>query len=244
LVIKRSNGRRHSCGSTWPAAAGRVPRCDPSGGSCISKATGGSGRAPCSIPTPKQRKKRRIRRELARLSSRWVKLFEDETDLWLFPPLRAAWGRRGQPLAVPISGGNARRVVFGTINIETGHRLFLARTRQRSEDFQAFLRVVARHYRGRAVALLLDEDPSHTAGASRELAAELGIRLVWLPKRCPELNGRDHLWGHGKDHVCADRLYDDLDAEVERFIAYLRGLSNRDALRQAGLLSHDFWLRL
>jgi hypothetical protein len=181
---------------------------------------------------------------LAQLSPRWVTLFEDETDLLLLPPLRAAWGRRGQPLAVPISGANARRVVFGTINIATGHRLFLARKRQRSEDFQSFLPIVARHYRGRGVALLLDEDPSHTAQASQALAAHLGIRLVWLPKRCPELNGMDHLWGHGKDHLCADRQYDDLDAEVERFIAYLRGLSNRNALRQAGLLSQDFWLRL
>jgi hypothetical protein len=181
---------------------------------------------------------------LERLSPRWVKLFEDETDLLFFPPLRSAWGRGGLPLDVPISGFNARRVVFGTINIDTGHRLFLARKRQRSEDFQTFLPVVARHYRHRAVALLLDEDPSHTARASQELAADLGIRLVWLPKRCPKLNGMDHLWGHGKDHVCADRQGEDLDAEVERFIAYLRGLSNRDALRQAGLLSENFWLRL
>lgn len=178
------------------------------------------------------------------MSPRWVKLFEDETDLLLFPPLRAAWGRRGQPLVVPIAGGNARRVVFGTLNIATGHRLFLARRRQRSEDFQAFLSVIAGHYRGRPVALLLDEDPSHTAQASQALAAQLGFRLLWLPKRCPELNGMDHLWGHGKDHVCADRQYEDLDAAVERFIAYLQGLSNREALRQAGLLSPRFWLRL
>lgn len=169
-------------------------------------------------------------------------MFEDETDLLLFPPLRSAWGRRGQPLEVRLSGGNARRVVFGTINMKTGHRLFLARKRQRSEDFQTFLLMVAHHYRGRPVALLLDEDPSHTAQASQAQAAELGIRLIWLPKRCPELNGMDHLWGHGKDHICADRQYDDLDAEVERFIAYLQGLSNRDARRQAGLLSPDFWL--
>lgn len=162
----------------------------------------------------------------------------------LFPPLRSAWGRRGRPLEVHLSGGNARRVVFGSINIKTGHRLFLARKRQRSEDFQVFLPIVAHHYRGRPVALLLDEDPSHTAQASQALADELRIRLIWLPKRCPELNGMDHLWGHGKDHICADRQYDDLDAEVEYFIAYLQGLSNRDALRQAGLLSQDFWLTL
>jgi hypothetical protein len=145
---------------------------------------------------------------------------------------------------VRISGANARRVVFGTINLATGHRVFLARPRQRSEDFRAFLQEVARHYRGRAVALLLDEDSSHTARASQALAHELGMRLLWLPKRAPELNGMDHLWGHGKDHVCANRQYDEIGAEAERFIAYLHGLSNHQALRQAGLLSPNFWLRV
>jgi len=176
------------------------------------------------------------------LPPRWVKLFEDETDLRLFPPLRSAWGPRGQALEVPISGSNARRVVFGTINIDTGHRLFLVRRRQKGEDFRAFLTAIRSHYRGWHVALLLDEDSSHTAAGSRELAAERGIRLIWLPKRCPELNGMDHLWGHGKDHVCANRQYPGIDEEAERFVDYLRGLSNREALRQAGILAEDFWL--
>jgi DDE superfamily endonuclease len=92
------------------------------------------------------------------------------------------------------------------------------------------------------VALLLDEDSSHTAHASQDLAAEFGIRLIWLPKRCPELNGMDHLWGHGKDHVCANRQFCGIDEEVDRFIQYLQGLSNHDARLQAGFLSQDFWL--
>ena len=103
--------------------------------------------------------------------------------------------------------------------------------------------LVTRHCHGRPVALLLDEDPSRTARASQASAAELGVRLLWLPKRCAELNGMDHRWGHGKDHICANRQYDDLDAEVERIIAYLQGLPNQEARRQAGLLSKDFWLR-
>jgi transposase InsO family protein len=198
----------------------------------------------CSIPTPRRRKKRRIRQQMRALPPHWARLFEDETDLLLFPPLRAAWGRLGEPLEVPISGANARRVVFGAINIVTGRRLFLVRMRQRSEDFRAFLPLVAHHYRGRPVALVLDEDPCHTAQASQELAGELGIRWVWLPKRCPKLNGMDHLWGHGKDHICADRQDAEIDGEAERFVTYLAGLSPRDALRQAGLLSDDFWLKL
>ena len=127
-------------------------------------------------------------------------------------------------------------------NIDTGHRLFLARQRQRGEDFRAFLAIIHSHYRGWQVALLLDEDPSHTAHGSKDLAGELGIRLIWLPKRCPELNGMDHLWGHGKDHILANRQFSGIDEEVERFIDYLAGLSNREALKQAGILSENFWL--
>ena len=175
---------------------------------------------------------------------RWVKLFEDETDLRLFPPLRAAWGVRGRPMEVPISGSNARRVVFGTINMDTGHRLFLVRKRQKGEDFRAFLPVIRSHYRGWHVALLLDEDSSHTAAGSQELAADLGIRLIWLPKRCPELNGMDHLWGHGKDHVCANRQYAGIDEQADRFVGFLGGLSNREARREAGILSEDCWLKV
>jgi hypothetical protein len=180
---------------------------------------------------------------LRQLPARCVKLFEDETDLLRFPPLRAAWGIRGQALAVPLSGFNARRVLFGTVNLTTGHRLFLVRQRQRGEDFRAFLSLLRSHYRGWESALLLDEDPSHTAHDSERLAKRQRIEMIWLPKRCPELNGMDHLWGHGKDHRSANKQYGTIEDQASDFVAYLQGLSNQDALRQAGILSDDFWLR-
>ena len=65
---------------------------------------------------------------------RSVLLAQDETDLLLFPPLRAGWSLRGQPKEVRLSGRNARRVVFGTMNLRTGHRLFLVRERQKAVD--------------------------------------------------------------------------------------------------------------
>jgi hypothetical protein len=144
---------------------------------------------------------------------------------------------------VPISGRNARRVVFGALSLRTGHRLLLPRERQRAGDFQAFLRHVRRHYRRRPVAMILDEDPSHTARGSVGLAEELEIELLWLPKRAPELNPIEPLWGDGKDVVCADHQYGCIDEEAERFVAYLYGLTNRDALRKAGVLSEGFWLK-
>jgi hypothetical protein len=144
---------------------------------------------------------------------------------------------------VPISGANAKRVLFGTINLETGHRLFLARRQQRGVDCQEFWDEVRWHYRGWHVAVLLDEDSSHTAAESQSLADDLDLELVWLPKRSPHLNPMDHLWRHGKEVKSANHQYDSIDTQVDDFIGYLSSLSCQEALRKAGILSEDFWLK-
>ena len=119
---------------------------------------------------------------------------------------------------MPISGNNAKRVLFGTLNMATGHRLFLARKRQRGEDFRAFLELVREHYRSWDLLLLLDGDSSHTAAASLERAAALDVELLWLPKRDPHLNPMDHLWRHGKEVKCANHQYPSIDLQVKRFV--------------------------
>jgi hypothetical protein len=141
-----------------------------------------------------------------------------------------------------LSGKNARRVVFGAMNLRTGRRLFLPREHQRAADFQAFLRVVHYYYRGWHVALLLDEDSSHTAKGSVEWAGWYNIDLLWLPKRSPKLNPMETLWGQGKDIISADKQDVTIDEQVDRFIAYLESLSAWEALHTAGVYSKDFWL--
>jgi transposase len=195
-------------------------------------------------PDPRRAAKmRRIRRYVRELGPRDLFLFEDETDLLLFPPLRACWARRGDDAEVPLCGANAKRVIFGALNPCNGTRLFWEREHQRQEDFQEFLGLIQERYRGWHVSLLLDEDRSHTAGKSRRLARLLGIRLVWLPVRCPELNPVDHLWRHGKERVCANRQYESIEEQVHHFLHYLEGLSVPETLRKAGISSEDYWLK-
>jgi transposase len=170
-------------------------------------------------------------------------LAADETDLLLFPPLRAGWAPRGEPKRVRLTGFNARRVIFGALNLRTGRRHLTARQRQRSVDFCAFLRLLRRAYPGRPILLLLDEDSSHTAKASRAAAERAGIELLWLPKRCPHLNPMDHLWRAGKQAVCANRQYATIDVQATRFRMVVEGWSDQDALRKAGVRSKRFWLR-
>ena len=170
-------------------------------------------------------------------------LAEDETDILLFPPLRSCWSRQGEPTEVRLCGRNARRVVFGAMNLQNGRRLFLPREHQRAGDFQAFLRLVHHHYRGWHVALLLDEDPSHTAVGSERLASQFDMERLWLPKRCPELNPMESLWGEGKDNISANKQYMTIDGQVQRFLAYLQAFSGEEALHTAGVLSNSFWLK-
>jgi transposase len=177
------------------------------------------------------------------LPERSVILAQDETDLLLFPPLRAGWAPRGAPAMVWLTGRNAKRVLFGAVNLRTGRLVLLCREHQRAPDFCAFLKQVRRTYRGRHVALLLDGDTSHTAQTSRRLAAKLGITLLWLPTRSPHLNPMDHLWRDVKQNVCANRQDTSIDALVARVIRHMRRLPLRSVLRKAGALSPRFWLR-
>lgn len=169
-------------------------------------------------------------------------LAEDETDVRLFPPLRAGWAPRGKQMEVTLTGRNARRVIFGTIDLRTGHRVLLSRENGRAPDFCAFMTELRRRYGTRPIALVLDEDPSHTAQLSQRLAPRLNIRLLWLPHRCPELNPMDHLWRSAKEKVSANLQYPSVEAHASLFIRYVCALSPRAALRKAGVLSRHFWL--
>jgi transposase len=206
-------------------------------------ATRGSALATRCCQTRTERKKRWIRRRIPQLPERSVILAEDETDLLLFPPLRSGWAPRGAQAKVWLTGRNASRVLFGAVNVRTGHLVLLCRMHQRAPDFCAFLHELRRRYRGRHVALLLDGDTSHTAKASQRLAAKLGITLLWLPTRSPHLNPMDHLWRDVKQNVCANRQDASIDRLVTRVIGHLQALSPRSVLRKAGVLSRRFWLR-
>lgn len=172
-----------------------------------------------------------------------VILFEDETILRLFPVLRRAWSLRGEPAIVPITGGNAKRVLFGTINPLTGRRIVLRCPNMRQEHFQNFLRLLRRAYPGREVWLLLDKAPCHIAQRSQKLAAALSIELIWLQKQCSELNAMDQLWRGLKADISANHQFNDIDEHASWAENWLLSLTRSEALLKAGIFSENFWLQ-
>jgi transposase len=168
---------------------------------------------------------------------------EDETILRLFPVLRRAWSLRGEQALVPITGQNAKRVLFATISLRTGHRIVVRGRNMRQAYFQALLREVRRRYGGRPVWMLLDEAKCHIADKSQALAAALNIHFVWLPKQCSELNSMDQLWKELKGTISANYQFSSIDEHAEYAEKWLLTLTNREALRKAGVLSKNFWLQ-
>lgn len=143
-------------------------------------------------------------------------LISDWTLLRLFPPLRAAWAPVGTSAVVPITGANAKRVLFGAINIRTAHRVVLERKQAGGADARIFFLELRRRYRrAPTIWLLLDRASAHTAKASQALAAQLAIKLVWLPHQAPELSAMDQLWRELKR--VRKRLHNQPDCQHRRY---------------------------
>lgn len=172
-----------------------------------------------------------------------VLLFQDEIIVRLFPVIRRAWSLKGQQARVNISGKNARQALYGTINVHTGHRVLMRYPGLNQQGFQEFLRLLHRRYPGRQVWLLLDAATAHTTAKSQTLARTLGIELIWLPKQCPELNAMDHLWKELRADISANYQYQSVDEHAVFAELYTLSLSNQQALKRAGILSENFWLK-
>ena len=157
--------------------------------------------------------------------------------------LRRAWSLSGQQAAVDITGQNARRVLFGAINMHTGHRMVMPYAALNQNGFQQFVRQIRRSYPRRSICILLDAASAHTAPKSKLLAAMLHMELIWLPKQCPELNAMDHLFKALKANISANHQYKSIDQHAAYAQEYILKLSYKQARTIAGILSKNFWLR-
>lgn len=166
----------------------------------------------------------------------------DETILCETPPLYSCYGHIGQQVGVPISGAHPRRIVHGVLNIHSGEVLLLITEEWDQQTHQCFLRMIRSHWRGWRIVLFEDRGAPHTAEESRLLAKQLGIQIRLLPRATPELNAMDQLWRHVKKDALADRPTLSIDQSADAACQYILGLSPKERLRKAGVLSGNFWL--
>lgn len=170
----------------------------------------------------------------------WV---ADETALREFPPLRAGWSLRGHPALVTIPGRNARRTLFGALNVTSGELVCLPLLRCRTDDIVAAMTALGQVRPGVPKLLIWDNAPPHHPQRVRDAAAAVGITLAFLPFRAPELMPLEDLWRGLKQTVAANRCYASLEELVTRALTWLTSMSDTDRRRRCGLQSSKFdWL--
>jgi transposase len=107
---------------------------------------------------------------------------------------------------------------------------------------QLFLEMIRAHWRGWHIVLFEDRGSPHTADTSLEVAQGLGMEIRFLPVATPELNAMDQLWRRTKGQALADRATRSIDESADQACQHILTLSRRERLRQAGVLSGNFWL--
>jgi hypothetical protein len=145
---------------------------------------------------------------------RTVLLMLDETIITETPPLYSCYGHIGEQVRVPITGNRSKRILHGAINVRSGD-----------------------------VSLLIEDRASqHTSPDSRGWAEHLGIEVRLLPRATPELNAMDDLWRQTKRETVGSRATSTVARSALDACRYIIDLSPHERLRQAGVLSGNFWL--
>jgi len=145
LVIWRSIEPRRSCKTISNTPAARAFPTIPSAAACTTRAISGNATTMSWIPTRTWRKNATFVATCAPCYQavccwRKMKLTCSCSHACALARLVAAKRLRFDCLASPV-----RQVVFGAMNLSTGHRLFLAGSRQRARDFPAFLGLIHQH---------------------------------------------------------------------------------------------------
>lgn len=166
----------------------------------------------------------------------------DATIITETPPLRAAYAPLGEQAIVPVTGNRAKRVVFGALNIHSGHQTLMITTHWEALTWQAFLHQIRETWRGWHIVLFIDRGSPHTAQASRDLAWALAIEVRFLPVATSELNALENLWREGKGQILANETTVTIDDSADTFCQYLINLTPQQRLKKAGVLSGNFWL--
>ena len=166
----------------------------------------------------------------------------DETIITETPPLYCCYGHIGEQVRIPISGGHARRILHGAINVGTGEVQLLVTGDWTQREHQHFLNMIRAHWRGWNIVLFEDRATQHPCPGSRWMADACAIEYRLLPRATPELNAMDHLWKHTKGAVLGARPTESIERSARAACDYILGLSHEQRLRKAGVLSGHFWL--
>jgi hypothetical protein len=192
-----------------------------------------------------------VRERVAALPAGSVVLAEDETHLDWLARVRACWIPHGIRHLVPTPGSNQRRSLLGAINLATGAWHYHFAHKCVSVVFCYFLeQLLAAYPDAPAVAVLVDNDTTHTSGiTARWLAEHPRLVLITGARYSPQDNPVERVWASLKRWI-ANTAPETMAARVGQAHAFFRHRTPAQMLATAAPESspwlpegygQDFW---
>jgi transposase len=153
-----------------------------------------------------------------------ILIAEDECDLHLLAVVRAMWQRINTQTRIPTPGQNAKRGVFGFLNLRTGEWFYHLTEHKRGIEFIAFLDQLLVVYPFAPIFVLVDNASIHTSKAVKQWVADHPrLELAYLPTYSGhKLNPVEKVWWALKAEISANRCFKtlkDLDSAIQWFFA-------------------------
>jgi transposase len=158
-----------------------------------------------------------------------TRIAEDECDLHLLAVVRAMWQRIGTQIRIPTPGQNAKRGVFGFLNLRTGEWFYQLTEPKRGTAFIAFLDQLRVIYPVAQIFVLVDNARMHPSKAVKKWVADHSrLELVYLPTYSGhKLNPVEKVWWALKADISANRCFKTLKDGIAPFSGSSPGLPLR-----------------
>lgn len=175
-----------------------------------------------------------IDQAVAEIGAETTLLFQDETEIHRFPPLRGAWSPVGEQAEVAVPAQNGKFALYGALDVLTGETIMQDYPKGQSDHTVSFLNTVLDRVEGE-ILMVWDNASWHTSKAVDVFLAEHSrLRVLPLPKRSPEDNPIEDLWRVLKNAIAAN-LERSLDALRTAYRWFFDRLTPEQALVAAGL---------
>jgi transposase len=143
---------------------------------------------------------------------------QDETEFHLYPYLVAIWSVVGSPQPeVRTPGKNQKRVLYGGLNLKTGHLTSHWAATKSGAHFVEYLETLLHAYPDQKILMIADNGSFHHTQKVEAYVHEHRDRLEikWLPPYCPDLNDIERTWRRLKASHASNFLFNSLDGLVE-----------------------------
>ena len=187
---------------------------------------GFSYKKPKGIPGKAKREEQEaFVREYNKLKGKSLVYFADSTHPMLNPILSSGWIRKGREFEVKTNSGRERVNINGAIELNSLSVVSRSCKRVNGSSMCDLLRAIRlRHPKARRICLILDNAPYNKSYLVRDLAKELGIKILYLPAYSPNLNPIERLWKFMKGKVMANRYFPDVEIFQKELMLFLRGI--------------------